>query len=88
MFGFSITKLVFTIVIVVVVWQAFKYFTRLSDQREDRARMNGGKSQKSKGRADDPAPPGVEDMVKCSVCDSYVARGSQPCGKEGCPFRG
>lgn len=84
MLGFSITKLVFTIVVVVVVWQAFKYFTRLSDQRADRARMSEKKSKKG---ADAP-PPGVEDMVKCSVCDSYVARGAQSCGKEGCPFRG
>ena len=88
MFGFSITKLVFTIVIVVVVWQAFKYFTRLSDQREDRARMADKKANKNTGRGADASPPGVEDMVKCSVCDSYVARGSQSCGKEGCPFRG
>lgn len=88
MFGFSITKLVFTIVIVVVVWQAFKYFTRLSDQRENRARMADKKGPKTRGREADAPPPGVEDMVECSVCNSYVARGSQSCGKEGCPFRG
>lgn len=84
MFGFSITKLVFTVVIVFVVWQAFKYFTRLSDQREKRGSVGG------KGASSGPSQstPGVEDMVKCSVCESYVARGSKSCGQEGCPFRG
>ena len=85
MFGFSITKLVFTVIIVVVVWQAFKYFTRVQDQREKRSRVDGGQSGKSQAGK---SQPGVEDMVKCSVCESYVARGSQSCGQEGCPFRG
>lgn len=84
MFGFSITKLIFTVVVVFAVWQAFKYFNRLQDTREKRARMHD-KAAKSQN---DAPPPGVEDMVQCSVCGSYVARGSQPCGQEGCPFKG
>ncbi|HEY9164333.1 MAG TPA: hypothetical protein VIN57_06955 [Magnetovibrio sp.] len=84
MFGFSLTKLIFTAVVVYAVWQAFKYFTRLSEQREKR-----------RGTADDAARSSsksasaeVEDMVQCSVCDAYTARGSKSCGKAGCPFRG
>jgi len=74
------TKVIFTILIVIAVWQGFKFFTRLSEQRDKRAKMADKKP--------DPAPPGVEDMVKCSLCESYVARGSKSCGKDGCPFRG
>lgn len=74
------TKIIFTIIIVIVVWKAFRYFARLQDQREKRAKMAD--------KDPNPAPPGVEDMVKCSLCESYVARGSKSCGKEGCPFRG
>lgn len=80
MFGFSLTKLIFTVVVVFVVWQAFKYFSRLQDQREKRAKMQS--------RQAPPTQDGVEDMVQCSVCDAYVARGSKACGKDGCPFRG
>lgn len=74
------TKIIFTIIVVIVVWQGFKYFSRLQDQREKRAKM-ADKDTKS-------PPPGVEDMVKCSLCEAYVARGSHSCGKDGCPFRG
>ena len=80
MFGFSLTKLIFTVIVVFAVWQGFKYFTRLSEQREKRAKMAD--------KDTNTTPTGVEDMVKCSLCDAYVARGSKSCGKDGCPFRG
>lgn len=84
MFGFSLTKLIFTVVIVFAVWQGFKYFTRLSEQRDNRGKTSGStpKSAAQSASAD------VEDMVQCSVCDAYTARGSKSCGKAGCPFRG
>lgn len=88
MFGFSFTKVIFTAAVVFAVWQAFKYFTRLSEQREERARVNKNRASSARANAASPPPDGVEDMVKCSVCDSYVARGSKSCGKDGCPFRG
>lgn len=80
MFGFSLTKLIFTIVIAIAVWQGFKYFARWSEQREKRGKMADDASKSS--------APGVEDMVQCSVCEAYAARGSKSCGKAGCPFRG
>ena len=78
MFGFSITKVIFTIVVVFAVWQAFKYFSRLQDQCEKRQRMDTKK--------DTSPQPGVEDMSECPVCKSYVARGSKSCGQENCPY--
>jgi len=74
------TKIIFTIIVVIAVWQGFKIFARLQDQREKRAKMD------QKPSAQDTA--GVEDMVQCSKCDAYVARGSKSCGKDGCPFMG
>jgi cbb3-type cytochrome oxidase subunit 3 len=74
------TKIIFTILVVTVVWFAFRTFTRMADQREKRAKMDANRAN--------PASDGVEDMVKCSLCGSYVTRGAQSCGKEGCPFRG
>lgn len=80
MLGFSLTKIIFTIAVVFAVWQGFKYFTRLSEQRDKRAKM----------QTRDPQPPadGVEDMVKCSACGAYTTRGSKSCGRDDCPFRG
>ncbi len=74
------TKIIFTIIVVIAVWQGFKIFARLQDQREKRAKMD----QKSSAEASS----GVEDMVQCSMCDAYVARGSKSCGKDGCPQKG
>jgi len=80
MFGLSFTKLIFTAIVVFAAWQGFKYFSKLSVEREKRAKM-ARKNPK-------PSDPGVEEMVKCSKCDAYVASGSKSCGKDGCPFRG
>ena len=74
------TKVIFTILIVIAAWQGFKLFARLQDQRDKRNAMDRKDAQSP--------PPGVEDMVKCSVCEAYVARGSRSCGQDRCPFRG
>lgn len=78
------TKIIFTIIVVIAVWQGFKIFARLQDQREKRAKMD----QKSSAQDSAQDTAGVEDMVQCSTCDAYVARGSKSCGKDGCPQKG
>jgi len=96
MFGFSLTKLVFTVVIVFVVWNAFKYFTRVQDQRAQRSRVKGqsqgGGSKKQDAKPSSPAQHaqqgGAEDMVECKVCSAYVTRGAKSCGRDDCPFTG
>jgi len=92
MFGFSLFKIIFTIVIVIVVWNGFKYFTRMQDQRADRSRMKSqGKGRnKASGNASAPQPgtEGIEDMVECKVCNAYVTRGAKSCGRDDCPFMG
>ena len=92
MFGFSLTKLVFTVVIVFVVWNAFKYFTRVQDQRADRSRVKGqGGGAKSSSAPKSSAAPqqgGAEDMIECKVCNAYVTRGAKSCGRDDCPFSG
>jgi len=90
MFGFSLTKLVFTAVIVFVVWNAFKYFNRVQDQRADRSRVKGQGGGAKPSPAPKAAAPqdGVEDMVECKVCGAYVTRGAKSCGRDDCPFSG
>jgi len=96
MFGFSLTKIVFTAVIVYVVWNAFKYFTRVQDQRAERSRVKnrggGAKASAASKSAPKSSPPpaqeGVEDMVECKACGAYVTRGAKSCGRDDCPFSG
>ncbi len=90
MFGFSLPKLIFTIVAVLAVWHGFKWFTRY---QEDRL-ANRGNVRKSASpsapRARAPEPEfDSEEMIKCPVCETYVsASAAVSCGRNGCPYPG
>ena len=85
MFGFSLTKLVFTILIVGVVWALFKKLSQAGfDQNEKVSKARGPAETSMTGSCTEDA----EDLVKCSVCGAYLAEGSPPtCSRmPGCPF--
>ncbi len=90
MFGFSLPKLIFTIVAVLAIWHGFKWFTRY---QEDRL-ANRGKVRKGGGAAAPRARPSEpeidsEEMIKCPVCETYVsASAAVSCGRDGCPYPG
>ncbi|PHS79741.1 MAG: hypothetical protein COB59_00165 [Rhodospirillaceae bacterium] len=73
-----LTKIIFTIVIAYLGWRVFSVIKRLQDQRQKQAEkeLRSGEAKRS----------GVEDMVECSTCHTYVQRGSKACGKDNCPF--
>ena len=89
MFGFSLPKLLFTILIIAVVWYGFKALGRIQERRESTERKAApGKTARRK-----PPPvasdPDTEDMVACPKCGTYVpARGATSCGREDCPYPG
>lgn len=92
MFGFSLTKLLFTIAAVVIVWQGFKWFNRMQDNRAVDA---ANRPRRAEQKPSSQAPRGgantgeAEEMVKCSVCDTYVSSASAVnCGKANCPYPG
>lgn len=81
MFGFSLTKLIFTVLAGIAVWYGFKLFVRIQEMRKDDAeagvRMSGGPSSGGK----------IEDMIKCRVCDAYItADNAVSCGRSDCPY--
>ena len=94
MFGFSLQKLIFTALVIVVVIYGFKAVARLQERRN--AAGNGGAG----GDAGSPAKtqnrptkatsdPSAEDMVACRVCGTFVsASGTRSCGREDCPYPG
>lgn len=89
MFGLSLTKIIFTIAVVVLVWNAFKYLTRLQDRREQRERVKQRDQSASQPEHQSKGgKAGIEEMVECQVCGAYVARGAKSCGRDGCPFVG
>ncbi len=85
MFGFSLTKLLFTILAVVIVWQGFKLY-----QRREAARLAEKRRQSvDHGGAARPPAEGIEETRPCPVCGAYVPlRGATPCGRTDCPYPG
>ena len=69
MFGFSIYKILFTIAVIIAVWQGFKWLKR-------RENMTSARSRKSFNRETENADDGFEDLVCCPNCKAYVAKGS------------
>ena len=92
MFGFSLTKILFTVAIVIIVWQGYKWLGRMQTRRDAIAREGGrGKGRGGRAAATAAAPSSAEfeDMVECTVCGSFVpARGAVSCGRGECPYRG
>lgn len=74
----SLLKILFTIVVIIVVYLGFKYRWRLNDMTRAAARMAGVDPQ---GRSKPPTqgrsgPPAVQDLVPCRKCGAYVAAGA------------
>jgi uncharacterized protein len=88
MFGLSLGKVLFTAVVVVVVWGAFKYYSRAvggrtpGDRPSLRERVEKAAEDAVRKRMDERgdgggggAPP-AEDLVRCPNCGAWHAKGS------------
>jgi len=77
MLGMSIGKLLVLVLVVVVVWNLFKWFGRRGAQAT-RARAN---------RAD--ARSVGEDLIACPACGTYAMQGLATCpsGRDDCPLK-
>lgn len=81
MFGFSLPKLIVLIIILVIVWNIFKWVNRINQLRAHRDKAERERLSRSRNAN------GAEDMVRCPVCDTFVmARGARHCGRDGCPY--
>ncbi len=81
MFGITFSKLLIIAAIILGLWFLYRYLQRvekLSKMVLDR---------KPQARTPDRDGVVAEEMVKCRVCDAYVAaRGASSCGRKECPF--
>ncbi|SDE20689.1 hypothetical protein [Rhodospira trueperi] len=86
MFGLSLGKVLFTAVVVVVVWGAFKYYSRAvggrtpGDRPSLRERVEKAAEDAVRKRMDErghgTAPPPAEDLVRCPNCGAWHAKGA------------
>ena len=75
MLGLSLTKILFTILIIVVVWKGFALIGRLAREREVRAvRHKGGERERARARG-----PGAIELIECARCGAYFDP-KQGCG--------
>ncbi|MEJ0067871.1 MAG: hypothetical protein WDO24_03040 [Pseudomonadota bacterium] len=87
MFGLSLSKLLVLLIVCGAVWYGFKYLKLRERQLARDA------ERATADRAARPAPGGpaasqaavAEDLSKCPVCATYVARGARGCGRSDCP---
>lgn len=83
MFGFSLAKVLFTVIVIAAIVYGWKWMNRAQVRQNETAR---------RVREDESRPrPAVEavDMVQCPTCGDYVpARGARRCGRDDCPYPG
>ena len=85
MFGFSLSKLLFTVLVIGAVWYGFKWIGRL------RHRPGAGGRVGTAGAPTPEAPQPLEaqDMVRCPVCGDFVLAGAAgaavKCARADCP---
>ena len=83
MLGFSIQKILFTAIVILVVWYGFKWIGKVKIRREREKsylRQNGkANSEKDLNSA--------EDMLECNACSAFVvANATRACGRSDCPY--
>lgn len=92
MFGFpSLSKLIVLVGIIAAVWYGFKLVARLDKARKAEAELSAQKKRKSGPFGKRRTPPATsdeaEDMVRCPVCEAFVAAsGAAGCGRSDCPY--
>ncbi len=70
MFGFSLSKVLFTVIAIAVVWYGFKLLNRPRDRGDDRV----------SGRAPKPVEK-FQEMRECPACGTFVPAGTRcDCG--------
>jgi len=80
MFGFSFSKILFTIFMVVAVFWIYRKINLIGEGRSKSRVRSGKASQNAGARATNPE---VEDLTPCPTCGAYFASGS----RHDCPER-
>lgn len=88
MFGFSLQKLLLLAALVGAVWYGFKLVSRLQEGRQlDQSAKVQRRPAKRGGDGGKADRKEAEEMVRCPVCDAFVAaRAQSSCGRSDCPY--
>jgi hypothetical protein len=92
MLGFSLSKILFTAVMIMAVWWVYRQINRLTGgETRPKARVDKArKAAENVAAARAASADGVEDLTACPTCGAYVAAGLNPgCGRaaKDCPMQ-
>ena len=76
MLGLSLTKILFTVAVIVGVWKIYRVIEARNKHRVDATQKENLNS----------ARPAVEELGECSICGTYVPiHGDAACDRPDCP---
>lgn len=75
MFGLSLTKILFTVLVIVAIWRAFAYIGRLQAMRQRSLGSTRTDGEAPSRRRATRSPTATIDLVPCPSCGAYVPRG-------------
>jgi hypothetical protein len=67
--GLSLSKILFTILIIVAIWKGFMLINRLANQRRATVKKRPAGPVRQDGR---PQPTGTIELRECPRCGAYV----------------
>ena len=74
MFGISINKIIFTVVLIVAVWRGFRFLEKLKDQRASRPLEKTDQAQRARPEPQEK-PSADVDLAACPNCGTYGRSG-------------
>lgn len=90
MFGLSLSKIIFTALLIVAVWKGWRLMVAIRDKISDPAdylQSNRQSARPSAGRKPAPAPRDAETLYECPHCHTYVPNGTICRSKEHCVLK-
>lgn len=82
MFGLSLSKIIFTILVIVAVWKGWRLMTAIRDKISDPADYLQGPRRKPAA-----APKQAETLYECPHCKTYVPNGTICRSKDHCVLK-
>lgn len=83
MLGLSLSKILFTIMIVIAIWKGFALVNRLANGRQAAAKRRPGATRSARSRKPEPEQGAIE-LRECPRCGAYI----DPRERCSCDLRG
>lgn len=77
MLGLSLSKILFTIFLVIAVWRGFKLFEKFRGTLSDDESVVGRAASRMKKRRSASSRTTTTEMVRCSNCGTFLPQGDR-----------